>query len=154
MVSYPRNLSNFVVSIAACLFPAGLAFADTPVVTPAASVAAAAVKGATPARMVRAPLDLRMPDQSKRSFSAKMSDASEPQATEDIAVVDISAQASPDLHISRAGVGSVYWVTHHRPQAWMIFAPMAADKNTRLFEDVRVQCEIRASSSQYQTGCP
>ncbi len=146
MFSYSRNLRTFVLPIAACLLPVGAALADTQTVAPVTTRVAMASQHAR--------LDLRAPDVSKLPLLMEMSDASETREPMDIAVINVSAAKRPDFHVSRAGVGSVYWVTHHPAQGWMLFAPLATDKDTRLYRDVRVQCEMLANSSQYQTGCP
>ena len=157
MFSYSRNLRTFVLPIAACLLPVGAALADTQTVAPIATrvaMVSSVVKAAPAARAQRARLDLRAPDVSKLPLLMEMSDAGETREPMDIAVINVSAAKRPDFHVSRAGVGSVYWVTHHPAQGWMLFAPLATDKDTRLYRDVTVQCEMLANSSQYQTGCP
>jgi hypothetical protein len=157
MISLPRTFFTCVLPIAACLLPAGLALADTARVAPVATrvaMVSATTKAASPAQTPHAMLDLRIPDVTKLPSSVAISDSAETQEPQEIAVINVSAEMSPDWHMSRAGVGSVYWITRHRAQAWMILAPLAADADTRLYRDVTVQCEMLATNSAYQAGCP
>jgi hypothetical protein len=95
-----------------------------------------------------------MPDLNKLPLLAEISDSTESEEPEDIDVIGVSEDESPDVHVSRAGIGSVYWAARHPSQAWRIFAPLAADAGTRLFRDVTIRCEMVADRSEYETGCP
>jgi hypothetical protein len=103
-------------------------------------------------------LDLRPPD--LRSFQVRLP----PQATfpadadEMLDVAIVSAPPTPEdssnTHLSRSGIGSIYWAARHPAQAWRVLLPMVPGDGTAAFEDIRADCATFARSPRGQPSCP
>jgi hypothetical protein len=134
--------------IAVCSLSSGVAYST-------------ADQGATP-RRAAAPatgtLNLRPPD--LRSMSVQLA----PQATfpadadEMLNVAIVSApptpQESSNTHLSRSGIGSIYWATRHPAQAWRVLLPIVPGDGSAEFEDLRAECATFVRSPAGQAACP
>jgi hypothetical protein len=103
-------------------------------------------------------LDLRPPD--LRSMSVQLP----PEATFpvdadellDVAIV-IAPPTSDDgsnTHLSRSGIGSIYWAARHPAQAWRVLLPTVPGDGTAAFEDLRAECATFVRSPAGQAACP
>jgi hypothetical protein len=100
-------------------------------------------------------LDLRTPDLHMPVLESATSDA-DSQEVEDISVIDASAPAeeTPDLHVSRTGIGSVYWAVRHPAEAWRVVIPVTPDSDSSLSEDIRVKCARFEAAPSGRSDCP
>jgi len=100
-------------------------------------------------------LDLRTPDIHMPVLESATSDA-DSQEVEDISVIDASAPAAEtsDLHVSRTGIGSVYWAARHPAEAWRVVVPITLDSESSLSEDIRVKCATFESAASGRSACP
>jgi hypothetical protein len=92
-------------------------------------------------------LDLRAPDLQRIPLLAEIaeSSASESSASEepaDVWVIGAPPEETPDFHLSRSGIGSLYWALRYPASVWKIATPIVPDDGSALSEDVRVQCEL------------
>ena len=119
------------------------------------SIGAAYSKDA-PSGTVR--LDLRPPDM--RSMSVQLP----PEATfpadvdEMLDVAIVRAPATPEensnIHLSRSGIGSIYWAARHPAQAWRVLLPIVPADGSAAFEDIRAQCATFIRSPAGLAACP
>ena len=100
-------------------------------------------------------IDLRTPDLHVPVLEPATS-AVDSQEFEDISVIDASAPAedTSDLHVSRTGIGSVYWAARHPAEAWRVVVPVTPDSESSLSEDIRVKCATFESGASGRSACP
>lgn len=118
------------------------------------SIGAAYSKDA-PSGTVR--LDLRPPD--LRSVSAQLPpEATFPADADEMHVAIVSAPPTPqdssNTHLSRSGIGSIYWAARHPAQAWRVLLPTVPGDGTAAFEDIRAECATFVRSPGGQAACP
>jgi hypothetical protein len=119
------------------------------------SIGAAYSKDA-PSGTVR--LDLRPPE--VRSMSVQLPpEATFPaEADEMLDVAIVSAlptpQESSNTHLSRSGIGSIYWAARHPAQAWRVLLPIVPGDGSAAFEDLRAECATFVKSPAGQSACP
>lgn len=119
------------------------------------SIGAAYSKDA-PSGTVR--LDLRPPD--LRSMSVQLPpEATFPaDADEMLHVAIVSAPPTPEgssnTHLSRSGIGSIYWAARHPAQAWRVLLPTVPGDGTAAFEDLQAECATFVRSPGGQAACP
>jgi hypothetical protein len=103
-------------------------------------------------------LDLRPPD--LRSMSVQLPrEASFPaDAGEMLDVAIVSAPSTPEessnTHLSRSGIGSIYWAARHPAQAWRVLLPIVPGDGSAAFEDIRAECATFVRSPGGQAACP
>jgi hypothetical protein len=99
-------------------------------------------------------LDLRMPVLHVPVLERATSDA-DSQEFEDISVIDASApEEISDLHVSRTGIGSVYWAARHPAEAWRVVVPITPDSESSLSEDIKVECATFEAAASGRSACP
>ena len=119
------------------------------------SIGAAYSKDA-PSGSVR--LDLRPPD--LRSLQVPLPpEATFPaDANEMLDVAIVSAPPTPEessnTHLSRSGIGSIYWAARHPAQAWRVLLPVVPGDGTAAFEDLRAECATFVRSPAGEATCP
>ncbi len=141
------NLATLLL-LAVCALSSGVAYS-------------AADQGTTP-RRAAAPatrtLDLRPPD--LRSMSVQLPpEATFPaDADEMLDVAIVSAPPTPEessnTHLSRSGIGSIYWAAGHPAQAWRVLLPVVPGDGSAAFEDLRADCATFIRSPAGQATCP
>jgi len=103
-------------------------------------------------------LDLRPPD--LRSVHAQLeteaappADAGEPQI---VAVMGTASPAddSSNTHLSRTGIGSLYWAARHPAQVWRVLLPSVPGDGSAASEDIRVRCATFVRPLGGPTDCP
>jgi hypothetical protein len=78
-----------------------------------------------------------------------------PAAAADAPVAIVSAppeEGGPSMHLSRAGLGSLYWAARHRAQAWRVLLPV--QKGSVAYDDIRARCAASTSAPSALTACP
>ena len=73
--------------------------------------------------------------------------------------VSITAQAAPidaesSIHLSHAGLGSLYWAALHPGRAWQIALPVEADDPARAYSDLGAACRALQESPDDPPACP
>jgi hypothetical protein len=101
-------------------------------------------------------LDLRVPDLRNSPLLEQLGATADSQETDAISVIDTSARAedTSDVHVSRTGIGSVYWAARHPAEAWRVVAPVNPDSGSLLFEDGRVKCSTFTAPAGRHPTCP
>jgi hypothetical protein len=141
------NLATLLL-IAVCSLFSGVAYST-------------ADQGATPRRAAgpaTGTLDLRPPD--LRSLSVQLPpEATFPaDADEMLDVAIVSAPPTPEessnTHLSRSGIGSIYWAARHPAQAWRVLLPIVPGDGSAAFEDLRADCATFVKSPAGQAACP
>jgi hypothetical protein len=79
--------------------------------------------------------------------------------TDDTQAVSVVSAPMPreqesDVHLSRAGLGSLYWAARHPAQAWQLFTPVEPGDATGTYEDFREKCAAVTSMSSTTAACP
>jgi hypothetical protein len=134
--------------IAVCSLSSGVAYST-------------ADQGATPQRAAAAPatgtLDLRPPDLHSMSVQLPPEATFPADADEMLDVAIVSAPPRPvessNTHLSRSGIGSIYWAARHHAQAWRVLLPVVPGDGSAAFEDLRVECATFVRSPAGQTAC-
>ena len=104
------------------------------------------------------PLDLRPPD--LRSIQGQLApEATLPADADDTQVVAIVGAPSPpeessNTHLSRTGIGSIYWAARHSAQAWAVLLPIVAGDGSVASEDIRARCATFVRQPGGQATCP
>jgi hypothetical protein len=116
-----NRLLRVSLLITAWLLPVGMVYAD------------AAASNAT--------LDLRMPD--LRSIPTldqiTASAGSEEPKGVSVSGAPLRAEGTSDLHVSRTGIGSLYWGFRHPGELRRVVLPITPDDGSTLSEDMRVK---------------
>ena len=79
----------------------------------------------------------------------------EPAASDDTqtaAIVIAVPEETPDTHLSRVGLGSLYWAAHHPAQALRVLMPV--QEGSAAYADLRARCALVSSPPSGQTACP
>jgi hypothetical protein len=79
----------------------------------------------------------------------------EPAASDDTQTADIVIavpEETPDTHLSRVGLGSLYWAAHHPAQAWRVLMPV--QEGSAAYADLRARCAPISNAPSGQTACP
>ena len=79
----------------------------------------------------------------------------EPAASDDTqtaAIVIAVPEETPDTHLSRVGLGSLYWAAHHPAQAWRVLMPV--QEGSVAYADLRASCALVSNAPSGQTACP
>jgi hypothetical protein len=108
---------NGFLLITACFLPVDVAYVDTHATHPTRAIVTAAA---------REGLDLRVPDLRSIPGLDQITASAGSEEPEDITVIETSrpAEAASDVHVSRSGIGSLYWAFHHPANAWRAVAPI------------------------------
>jgi hypothetical protein len=103
-------------------------------------------------------LDLRPPDMRSMSVQLPPEATFDADADEMLDVAIVSAPPTPEessnTHLSRSGIGSLYWAARHPAQAWRVLLPTVPGDGTAAFEDLRAECASFVRSPGGQTACP
>ncbi len=81
--------------------------------------------------------------------------ADEPAAAEDtptVAVVTTPGEKPPGTHLSRAGLGSLYWAARHPAEAWRVLMPV--QEGSVAYADIRARCAMISNAPSGQAACP
>ena len=103
-------------------------------------------------------LDLRPPD--LRTFQVRFPpEATFPADADEMPhVAIVSAPPRPEessyAHLSRSGIGSIYWAARHPAQAWRVLLPIVPGDGSTAFEDIRAECATFVRSPGGQPACP
>jgi hypothetical protein len=79
----------------------------------------------------------------------------EPAASDDTntaAIVIAVPEETPDTHLSRSGLGSLYWAAHHPAQAWRVLMPV--QEGSVAYADLRQRCAVVSNAPSGQSACP
>lgn len=60
----------------------------------------------------------------------------------------------PDTRLSRAGIGSLFWLAAHPEHAWKILMPVQPGMVSGAYEDLRVACLQKLDPANEVTECP
>jgi hypothetical protein len=141
------NLATLLLT-AVCSLATGAAYSTTD-------------QSATP-RRAAAPatgtLDLRPPH--LRSMSGQLPPEStfpaDAQEMLDVAIVIAppTPEESSNTHLSRSGIGSIYWAARHPAQAWRVLLPVVPGDGSAAFEDFRAECATFVRWPAGQAACP
>ena len=63
-------------------------------------------------------------------------------------------EAKSNLHVSRAGIGSLYWAAHNPAQAWRAVFPVLPGDPTDAYEDIRARCAFVTNQPSGRAVCP
>lgn len=76
--------------------------------------------------------------------------------TEVVAIMGapLAPQRGSNTHLSRTGIGSIYWAARHPAQAWTVLLPIAPHDGSAASEDIRVRCATFVRPSGGQATCP
>lgn len=141
------NLATLLL-LAVCLVSSGAAYST-------------ADQGAIPRRAAApatATLDLRPPD--LRSMSVQLPTEvtfrADTEEMLDVAIVIAppTPEESSNTHLSRSGIGSIYWAARHPAQAWRVLLPIVPGDGSAAFEDLRAECATFVRSPAGQATCP
>ena len=72
----------------------------------------------------------------------------------------VAPEAPSDLHVSNAGIGSLYWAARNPSQAWQAVSPVHPDDASGAYADFKARCEFLESHEFLsnrligQAGCP
>ena len=58
------------------------------------------------------------------------------------------------LHVSRAGIGSLYWAARNPSQAWRVVVPVQPDDGAGAYEDARERCVFVTNVLAGTASCP
>jgi hypothetical protein len=108
-------------------------------------------KTATPDRVT---LDLRPPDWPTILALLPPGEALPADADETQAVAIVGAPPEENTHVSRAGIGSIYWAARHPSQSWRALFPIVPRDGSSASEDLRVKCATFARPPGGQASCP
>jgi hypothetical protein len=72
--------------------------------------------------------------------------------TETVAIVIAVPEETPDTHLSRLGLGSLYWAAHHPAQAWRVLMPV--QEGSVAYADLRARCALVSNALSGQAACP
>jgi hypothetical protein len=72
--------------------------------------------------------------------------------TEAPAIVIAVPEETPDTHLSRVGLGSLYWAARHPAQAWRVLTPV--EEGSVAYSDLRARCALVSNAPSVQTACP
>ena len=103
-------------------------------------------------------LDLRPPD--LRTFQVRLPpEATFPADADEMPhVAIVGAPPTPEessyTHLSRSGIGSIYWAARHPAQAWRVLLPIVPGDGSTAFEDIRAECATFVRSPGGQPACP
>ena len=103
-------------------------------------------------------LDLQPPD--LRTFQVRLPpEATFPADADEMPhVAIVSAPPTPEessyTHLSRSGIGSIYWAARHPAQAWRVLLPIVPGDGSTAFEDIRAECATFVRSPGGQPACP
>jgi hypothetical protein len=80
----------------------------------------------------------------------------DPDDTQAVSVVStpVPQEDESDMHLSRAGLGSLYWAARHPAQAWRLLTPAQPGDATGAYEDFRVKCASVTSTVSGTAACP
>jgi hypothetical protein len=92
-----------------------------------------------------------------RAVSPALADdaAHTPAASDDretVAIVIAVPEETPDTHLSRLGLGSLYWAAHHPAQAWRVLMPV--QEGSVAYADLRARCVLVSNALSGQAACP
>jgi hypothetical protein len=90
-----------------------------------------------------------------RAVSPALADdaAHTPAASDDTQTVVIAVpEETPDTHLSRLGLGSLYWAAHHPAQAWRVLMPV--QEGSVAYPDLRARCALVSNAPSDQAACP
>ena len=103
-------------------------------------------------------LDLRQPDLRSIQVQLPQEATFATDADEMLDVAIVSAPTTPDessnTHLSRSGIGSIYWAARHPAQAWRVLLPIVPGDGSAAFEDIRVECATFVRSPAGHVACP
>jgi hypothetical protein len=143
-----RRMIATLMLIAVCSLSGGVAYST-------------ADQGATPRRAAApatGPLDLRPPDLRSLSVQLPPETTFPADADEMLDVAIVRALPTPEessnTHLSRSGIGSLYWAARHPAQAWRVLLPVVPGDGSAAFEDLRVECAAFVTSPAGQAACP
>ncbi len=76
--------------------------------------------------------------------------------TQDISIVaaPVLPERGPRFHVSRAGIGSLYWAARNPSQAWRVVVPIQPDDADGTYEDAREQCGLVTNVLAGIPSCP
>ena len=125
-----RIIPMVLLLIPGCSLSSGLAYSSD---APDGTVGIAAIST----------LDLRPPG--LRSIQAQLdteaappADAGEPQVVA-VVVTPSAPDESSNTHLSRTGIGSLYWAARQPAQAWRVLLPIVSGDGSAASEDARVR---------------
>jgi hypothetical protein len=103
-------------------------------------------------------LDLRPPDLPSMSVQLPPKATFPADADETLDVAMVSAPPTPEessnTHLSRSGIGSIYWAARHPAQAWRVLLPVVPGDGSAAFEDLRAECATFVRSPAGEATCP
>ena len=74
------------------------------------------------------------------------------------AVSVVTAPTPPEeksnIHVSLAGIGSLYWAAHHPAQAWNVVFPVQPGDADGAYEDISARCALITSAPGGRAACP
>ena len=118
---------------------------------PVAAAVQAAPHSSAPPRV----LDLRPPN----FFSAQWQDRLQGLAVEnsnetpEAIVITPLPEQEPNVHLSRSGIGSLFWAAFHPTQAWRVLLPVQPGDDFDVYSDVRLHCATYAATPVQQSAC-
>jgi hypothetical protein len=119
-----------------------------------AGVLGSAVAAAAPPRT----LDLRPTDplSLKALDSLQTAPPADLDEAQDVAIVGtpLPPDESSDIHLTRAGLGSLYWAARHPGEAWTVLLPITPSDGSTASEDMRFRCAIFAKPPSGRAACP
>jgi len=80
-------------------------------------------------------------------------DAGEPQVVA-VVVTPSAPDESSNTHLSRTGIGSLYWAARHPAQAWRVLLPIVPGDGSAASEDIRVRCATFVRPLSDRADCP
>jgi hypothetical protein len=103
-------------------------------------------------------LDLRPPDLRRMSVQLPPEASLPADADQMVDVAIVSAPPRPEessnTHLSRSGIGSIYWAARHPAQAWRVLLPVVPGDGSAAFEDLRAECATFVRPPAGQAVCP
>ncbi len=101
------------------------------------------------------PLDLRAPN----FFSAEWQDRLQGLAVEtgneapESIVITPSPEQGSNTHLSRTGLGSLFWAAFHPAEAWRVLLPVEPGDGFDIYADMRLHCATYAAVPLQQAAC-
>ena len=80
-------------------------------------------------------------------------DSDEMQAVS-VVSTPVSLDEKSHLHVSHAGIGSLYWAAHNPTQAWRVLFPVQPGDPTNAYEDFRERCAFVTNAPSGRPACP
>ncbi len=113
--------------------------------------AAAAPHTSTPPRV----LDLRPPNFFSPQWQERLQGRTVDNGNEapEAIVITPSREGGSNTHVSRTGVGSLFWAAFHPSEAWRVLLPVQSGDDFDVYADVRLHCATYAVTPVQQSVC-